>query len=190
LSIYHHLARRLAAGADPKRQALLDRIERGGLDAMEFDDDVHDAASQDASNVINSGEEAAFLGDPDVAAGLSEEELAEAVHDAASSRASAINNGGVEEQVDYLIEKWGVEEVEKLVDDMLREKPANRGAARRRADESADVWKEGWKSLQEALAKFKAARAAGNHGRANELAEAIATFLVDSGELLPRFLEG
>lgn len=44
------------------------------------------------------------------------EQLDEAVHEAAAAAVAAINNAGIEDQVTYLIEQFGVEETEKILD--------------------------------------------------------------------------
>ncbi len=48
--------------------------------------------------------------------GLSPEQLDESVHDAADAAAASINNAGVEDQVTYLIDQFGPEETETILD--------------------------------------------------------------------------
>jgi hypothetical protein len=48
--------------------------------------------------------------------GIKAEQLDETVHDAAAASASAINNGGMEDQITYLVEHFGAEETEKILD--------------------------------------------------------------------------
>ena len=54
------------------------------------------------------------------AAGLQPEDLDEAVHDLASAIAARINNGGLEEQVGYLVERLGVEDTERQIDEAIK----------------------------------------------------------------------
>ena len=54
------------------------------------------------------------------AAGLQPEDLDEAVHDLASGIAAGINNGGLEEQVGYLVERLGVEDTERQIDEAIK----------------------------------------------------------------------
>ncbi len=49
------------------------------------------------------------------ARGLQPEQLDELVHEAAAANAARINNGGLDEQIEYLVEELGLEEVERLL---------------------------------------------------------------------------
>lgn len=48
--------------------------------------------------------------------GIEPDLLDEAVHDAADSAAASINNAGVEDQITYLVEQFGAEAVEEILD--------------------------------------------------------------------------
>ena len=66
--------------------------------------------------------------------GVEPEQLDEAVHDAAAAAAASINNAGVEDQVTYLIEQFGVEETEKILDELPDAKEV-KGSDARAADD-------------------------------------------------------
>jgi hypothetical protein len=50
------------------------------------------------------------------------EELDEHVHQAASMKASSVNNGGTEEQVKFLLDIYGPEEVTKILEGIIHER--------------------------------------------------------------------
>ena len=56
-------------------------------------------------------------------AGLKPEDLDELVHELASSIAADINNGGLEEQVKYLAQEMGAEQVERQLDELIEGQP-------------------------------------------------------------------
>ncbi len=47
--------------------------------------------------------------------GLTSQYLDDLVHDAKSQEASALNNEGLEPQLEYLLESWGLEELQKML---------------------------------------------------------------------------
>ncbi|MFJ4700499.1 hypothetical protein ACIP5N_22030 [Streptomyces sp. NPDC088768] len=71
-----------------------------GVDPVDLDEAVHDAASQYASAAYNSGE------DDDEGDGL---------HDEAGHQAATVNNGGLDRQVDYLVVQAGPEKTERII---------------------------------------------------------------------------
>jgi hypothetical protein len=50
--------------------------------------------------------------------GITPEQLDEAVHEAAAAAVASINNAGVEDQIAYLVEQFGPEETEKILDEL------------------------------------------------------------------------
>ncbi|WP_331746283.1 hypothetical protein OG923_33020 (plasmid) [Streptomyces halstedii] len=71
-----------------------------GIDPVDLDEAVHDAASQYASAAYNSGED---------------DGGGDRLHDEAGNQAAAINNGGLDQQVDYLVVQAGPEETERTI---------------------------------------------------------------------------
>jgi hypothetical protein len=59
--------------------------------------------------------------------GVSPELLDEAVHEAAAATAASINNAGADDQITYLIEQFGPEVVEEILDGLLGAEEAEDG---------------------------------------------------------------
>lgn len=57
------------------------------------------------------------------AAGLEPEDLDEFVHEFAASVAADVNNGGLDDQIRYLVDGMGVQQMERQLDDLIEGQP-------------------------------------------------------------------
>jgi hypothetical protein len=89
--------------------------EATGMDGHEFVERQGEAfaASQARRAAVKGLLERAEAG------GLEPEALDELIHDAAATTAAAINNGGLQEQIEYLVDRFGVEDASKTLDGLL-----------------------------------------------------------------------
>ncbi|MFD8078991.1 hypothetical protein ACFV3E_40830 [Streptomyces sp. NPDC059718] len=86
-------------------EQLLALAEQLGIDPVDLDEAVHDAASRYASDACNSS------------GAVDDDEATDALYDAAGHSAAAINNTGLSAQVPYLVKQYGAANTEGFIRD-------------------------------------------------------------------------